>query len=123
MSISLNDLNNRLKNIESIKSSWSNGSNSYGYWCKENSTGLIIQWGKHLQNNNYMKTMLPTSFSNADSYNVIGCGFVNGEIGTCTYSYSTNYFHIRTGGGYPSAWIAIGYLVSNRVKSLLREVI
>lgn len=110
MSISMKNLEDRVAALErkGSGSSWTKGSNSNGYWMKETSSGLTIQWGVDPRNNYYMWKDLPIPFT-TNTYTVMGCGHANSEIGVCTWGYTTTGFNIRAGGGLARNWLAIGY--------------
>lgn len=132
MSISLNDLANRLKNVESIKSSWTSGTGTDCKWWKEMSTGLIIQIGcyDHKEENdtagswtNWSRLIFPVAFTSKGSYGIS----LQSSTENCTVMRNVTNISvdIDTIGKTNSHvyWIAIGYLVSNRVKCLFKEVI
>lgn len=120
MAISLNDHETRIKKLEeSGVSTWQKGSNSNGYWAKETTTGLIIQWGfKYIAQDQNATITLPITFSNTNYYvdgneirnakdpNSIclpGSKKVDSFILYC-YALSNT-----------KAWFAIGYLISDRI--------
>lgn len=120
MSISLNDLANRLKNVENIKSSWTKGNTSNGDWCKESSTGLLIQWGTVTVSHSdphYRTITLPKPFTNTN-YSVINQAFYNRQpdiddgAPTIRSKYTDKFIFTsgsREFNGKPTIYIAIGY--------------
>lgn len=118
MSISLNDLANRLKNVESIKSSWTSGTGTDCKWWKEMSTGLIIQSGcyDHKEENNttgvwtnWSRLMFPIAFTSASSYGISLKS--NTENETIMKNVTNKSVDLDTLGKVNSKvlWIAIGY--------------
>lgn len=121
MSISLKALYDKVNSFEASKSTWTKGSNSNGNWFKESSTGLIIQLGKiNVPTDNTKTVTLSTSFTNT-AYSVSvnseqSENFTEWTNGSVIYSLKTNSFVIsgRTESSN-RVWIAIGYLITNRL--------
>ena len=116
MSISLNNHESRIKSLESSVSTtavYTTGTGTNGRWFKF-AGGLIIQCGK---SGNGSKAF-PIKFPNACT------GFVTaGTNPTSSYNatnFSFNDMNFGTSskpGSVP--WLAIGYLISNSIRSLL----
>ena len=125
MSISLKALYDKVNSFETSKSTWTKGSNSNGSWFKESSTGLLIQLGKTSMSTDDTKTItLPTSFAST-TYSVSVNSEQSGNYtewtnGHAIYNLNKSSFVIsgRT-EGCNRVWIAIGYLITNSVRSLL----
>lgn len=121
MGISLNNHESRIKALENKGSgSWSKGTNSTGGYGKEGSTGLLIQWGyvNHPNNDGSVGVTLPTSFTTT-IYTVQVTGNKNdGEWSQGFYvtSKATDRFVIgKRGSSQTAYWLAIGYLISDRI--------
>ena len=99
------------------RSSVVKGSNTYGYWQKNISTGLITQWGRG--NADGSKTF-PVAFTDMNSINlsVTNCGDMGRNVDAAygTISSKAN-FYTRTRQSsenhgytsYPICWLAVGY--------------
>lgn len=136
MAISLNTVNSTVTNHETrIKaleskgtSSWTKGSNSNGYWVKETTTGLIIQWGNWSQINGTIRA-LPISFSDTN-YTLLVTIYheLYAEVGCRKLSKSTFDAHSNA-NWYSHGWIAIGiaktlyYKVLESINRFFKEVI
>lgn len=128
MSISLNNHESRIKKLESGgMGSWEKGSNSNGSWAKEKSTGLLIQWGSSGGNAYNHTVYFPLSFNTSPAVVCIGYGDRNptGDDGTpCVRYVANNHFRSTTGtlGLTWRHWIAIGYLITNRLFDIAKYV-
>ena len=131
MSISMNNHETRIKALENKGSgSWTKGTKNSGYWAKESSTGLIIQW--RLANgigwDASTTVTLPRSFS--DTNYAVVCT-TDGAWETTAWANglqvkrnSASEFGVHGSGDQRSfSWIAIGYLITNRLLNYIREVI
>ena len=125
----MNNHEARIKALENKGSgSWTKGTGNSGYWAKESSTGLIIQW--RLANgigwDSSTTVTLPTSFSNTN-YAVV-CT-TDGAWETTAWANglqvkrnSASAFDVHGSGDQRSfSWIAIGYLITNRLLTYMRE--
>lgn len=130
MAISLNTVNTTVTNHETrIKaleskgaSSWTKGSNSNGYWAKETTTGLIIQWGIFVTSS-VTTRYFPISFTSQPSlFHFVS----NSNSSIDVYEFMTNSWNVTNssyrynerraqGGGWRGNWLAIGYLISDRI--------
>lgn len=125
MSISLKALYDKVNSFEASKSTWTKGSNTNGSWFKESSTGLLIQLGKMNIPTDDTKTItLPTSFAST-AYSVSvnseqSIHYTEWTNGHAIYDLKTDSFVIsgRT-ESCNRVWIAIGYLITNSIRSLL----
>ena len=125
MGISLNNHESRIKALETGGSSaWTKGSNSNGNWVKENTTGLIIQfgWSNTPRGDNIsvkfpiaFKTSTPVALFTTIGRSTNGNGwFALQQISSRT---STDFKIAHANNDYYStvSWIAIGYLISDRI--------
>lgn len=128
MSISMKNLSDRITALENKINSgalggWEKGSNSNGYWLKEKTTGIIIQWGtaKDIGGNRPSTFVFPIKFSNTDYH--LSLGF-NGTFNASAWLSVTQYRDMRTSQATISntasqvglyRWFAIGYLISYRI--------
>lgn len=131
MSISLNDLANRLENVEHYKGFEKHVVDN-GWWFSDATSGLVVQFGVFNKTSANVTINLYKNFSNTKYYAI---GTLNSTSSTNNSSFvgsikkTTSSFIVR--GVYESngscngefAWLAIGYLVSNRVNCLFKEVI
>ena len=125
MSISLKALYDKVNSFEASKSTWTKGSNTNGSWFKESSTGLLIQLGKiNIPTDNTRTVTLPTSFAST-AYSVSvnseqSSNYTEWTNGHVIYNLNKSSFVIsgRT-EGCNRVWIAIGYLITNSIRSLL----
>ena len=106
---------------ESGSSSWTKGTANGGYYTKEGSTGLIIQWGTAGSSawNIGVTVKFPIAFTNLASVSVatVMNSFGDGESGSWSdriRSLSTTQFYTWANTG-PVYWIAIGCLISDRI--------
>lgn len=124
MAISLNNHESRIKALETGGSStWTKGSNSNGNWVKENTTGLIIQFGSipafgstGSSSSGSVNVSLPISFSNelysiatsdwCNQYTVFMANVVSKSVFEC---------YVSQGQCYLGKYLAIGYLISDRI--------
>ena len=122
MAISLNNHESRIKALENKGSgSWSKGSNSNGNWIKDSVTGVLIQWGLiGRQSSQRFTVNMPLSYSDKN-YAVItslnGESWTPGDFSNYVIKSSANAFQQhQTGIGYLGGmWLAIGYLISDRI--------
>ena len=122
MAISLNNHESRIKALENKGSgSWSKGSNSNGNWIKDSVTGVLIQWGLiGRQSSQRFTVNMPLSYSDKN-YAVItslnGESWTPSDFSNYVIKSSANAFQQhQTGIGYLGGmWLAIGYLISNRI--------
>lgn len=125
MSISMKNLSDRITALENKINSgalggWEKGSGNGGFWVREKTTGLTIQWGICDIRTDQWKTFdLPTPFKTKDfGFNVIGTSGRDNEWANgfdCT-GRAPGTFSLggRCAGG-TKIWIAIGYLISYRI--------
>lgn len=127
MSISMKNLSDRITALENKINSgalggWEKGGNSNGYWIKEKSTGVIIQWGGvNSSISEITQFSFPIPFTNDQSYSITGV--INGQSWSpnsykfYVYKVDKANFKMEHGGiGSKSVmWIAIGYLISDRI--------
>ena len=114
MSISLSDHERRISSLENAKpATWSSGSG----WAKDNTTGLLIQWGRTTN----VTVSLPKPYSNT-SYS-IALGYESGVAAAVWVSLlgvtgiKTSSFNTVGANNYISAyrWMTIGYLITDRL--------
>ena len=122
MSISLKALYDQVQNIETLSGIKSISLNQLGYI--EFSNGLIINWGNTPNANNGKD--ITTKFAKAFTKTcyAITCGNYYGkpsaEWNAITIkSFNTTQFVTVHYDGYAAHWIAIGYLITNSIRSLL----
>lgn len=122
MAYSLKNIGDRVAALEAKKySTWTKGSNTNGYWVKESTTGLIIQWGKTGSITAHNGTItFPIAYTSVPVVYSLGLG--DRTAGTddgspAIRAISTT--NCRTTTGTTSitvrVWIAIGYLISDRI--------
>ena len=117
MSISMNNHETRIKALENKGSgSWTKGTGNSGYWAKESSTGLIIQWrlSTPVGWDSNATINMPRAFSNT-SYAVVCTtdGIIENTAwanGIQVKRNSASQFMVHGSGDQRSfSWIAIGY--------------
>lgn len=120
MSISLNNHETRIAALEAKGSgSWTIGSGN-NHWARESSTGLLIQWSKGYTTTWGTVTMTK-SYSSTTSFTVQATQGTTHENWNPTSSDSTmfiksaNSFNLWSGERNRNYWIAIGYLISDRI--------
>lgn len=126
MAISLKNIEDRVKALEKRGvSGWQKGSANGGYYTKETTTGLIIQWGKAGSSawNVGVTVKFPVAFTNLTSISVatVMNSFGDGDSGSWSdriRNLSTTQFYTWANTG-PIYWIAIGYLITDRLLNIL----
>ena len=114
MSISLNDLANRLNKLEASTTMWTNGSNGNGSWVRETGSGLTIQWGSSTGNITFPIAFKTTSYGAVLSIVGGSNASIYASIHSLGGSFSTTGMNIGNTawvGVYVASykWIAIGY--------------
>ena len=126
MAYSLKNIGDRVAALEKAgSSSWSKGSNTNGYWVKESKTGLIIQWGRNGNMNQWEAggtRNFPIPFTNVNSISMAAVQWstTNGQTGSWSeriraLSATSFYWWANCS---PMHWIAIGYLITNRLLNI-----
>lgn len=130
MSISMNNHETRITALENRSSGiWVKGETTTGVWYKESGSGLLIQHSKD-RVTNWGQITLPQAYSSSTSYSVVAT-YGRSEFTQWTPADSTttcnivskSAIHVWSGERSQFSWITIGYLITNRLLTYIREVI
>ena len=124
MAISLNNHESRIKALESGGSStWTKGTGTNCFWTQEKTTGLIIQfgWTGNDRGDSWKTITLPKAYKNTNYtalYSLASGGSGGQEYNSfgATGKTTTGFkFKIQAVETASFTWLAIGYLISNRI--------